>query len=172
MWYCGLQLKSGGQVKFRPCRSDITTWFEAQRELLSSSSRKVTRALKYKVSHITRNPPTSMRRLFRVVTNSITAAEAACCRGEFHVTRDTLCKFCSESRGRIHGNTASYSGSPGFEFRPGRLRILRFSVVLLSPSRCQASSLPQIRHRSLPSVSFPIHYPINIVYGVPFKTRP
>jgi hypothetical protein len=41
-------------------------------------------------SNVTWNTSTRMRRLFRVVTNSFTAA-SACCRGGFRVKWDTLC---------------------------------------------------------------------------------
>jgi hypothetical protein len=39
----------------------------------------------HRMSHVNRNPPTSMRRLFRVVTNSL----PACCRTESHFNSTT-----------------------------------------------------------------------------------
>jgi hypothetical protein len=42
----------------------------------------------YKQSHVTRNPPSSMGRLLRAVTNSLPAATVACCGG-FRVKQDT-----------------------------------------------------------------------------------
>jgi hypothetical protein len=45
----------------------------------------------YKVSRLPRNPPSGMRRLLHVVTNSLPAAVAAtCCRGGFLVNWDTV----------------------------------------------------------------------------------
>jgi hypothetical protein len=42
------------------------------------------------MSDVTRNPPTSMHQLFRIVCNLCSAAAAACCCGGFHNKWDTL----------------------------------------------------------------------------------
>jgi hypothetical protein len=46
-------------------------------------------ALLFTVSHVTRNPPISMRRLFRIVTNWFPVAKASCCRDGYRVKWDT-----------------------------------------------------------------------------------
>jgi hypothetical protein len=41
-------------------------------------------------SHVTRNPPTGMRRLFRVESNSFPTAAATSCHGRFRVKLDSV----------------------------------------------------------------------------------
>jgi hypothetical protein len=46
----------------------------------------------YRMSNLTRNPPTTMWQVSHVLTSSFPATVEACCRGGFHVKRDASSK--------------------------------------------------------------------------------